>query len=337
MAGVFDLINAGLAHSRKIEAGIFVAKPLSPSLDLALKHFLGIALWSYAENARSLRRLEQRIEFDDRDLVALGRITDLVVADDRRTRPAGNHVWMNVPDDDVAKFSRWDQRAKNEPPILRQVASIEQFDRATIRGDTYARHRIFRRQDEPRALCERQRFDSSVRQFLHRAVGMARKDARSVFERVGLSKIETGKKFQIEARLSSERSRQRLIKLDRNSESPRLGANVYPVIQILVGIGANGGNFILRRSSLPRLEIGNRIPLRRSRREAQVSSGGDTLIVQNDLHAVHLLIAEDVVIGVVKQQNAQAVALENVLLGQMQFGSRGREGSCSQQDQKTSL
>ena len=46
----------------------------------------------------------------------------------------------------------------------------------------------------------------------------------------------------------------------------------------------------------------------------------NALIVENSFHAVHLLIAEYLVIFVVKQKHAHAVRLKHVVFRQMQIG-----------------
>jgi hypothetical protein len=71
------------------------------------------------------------------------------------------------------------------------------------------------------------------------------------------------------------------------------------------------------------LKLRNGIPLRGSGREAHIAVGGDTLVVEDDFESTRFLIAEDSMIGIVKEEDAEAVGFEGVLGGELQRGCSG--------------
>ena len=113
---IFNRVKAGLAHRREVEVGVLITQPLAPRRDLSAKDFLVLSVGRYAEYARSLGRVIERIEFQNCNLCSLGRIADLVVGDHRRTRPFRHHVRMNVPDHNVLSPVRRNKlRTTNHP------------------------------------------------------------------------------------------------------------------------------------------------------------------------------------------------------------------------------
>jgi hypothetical protein len=55
--------------------------------------------------------------------------------------------------------------------------------------------------------------------------------------------------------------------------------------------------------------------------KTNVSVGRDPLFVQDNFEPSHLLIAKNVVIGIVKQQHTQSMGLEVILFVQPEIGS----------------
>src|ERR1035438_4399737 len=248
------------------------------------------------------------------DLLALGCVADLVVANHRRPRPSRDEVGANVPHQYIASLSCGNQCPYNEPSVLRLIATVEQQDRTAVGSDGDAGRWILRRQNEAMTRGQRQRFHSSIRCLLHWSVGVTREDSRNVVCRVRLAKIERRQELKIESSLPSKCSRNGLVQLHCDAKSPCLGLNIDAVAQPAIRIRAERRNLIRSRAALSLLEIRNRVPLLGRCREAHVSTCGNALIVEDDFHPVHLLVAEHAVIFVVKQQHAQAVSLKHVVL-----------------------
>src|SRR5215469_17596494 len=74
---VFDRVNPGLANRREVEKRIGITHPVPPRLYIRFKDLLVGTLRGHAQYPGLSRPLVERIEFDDRDLIALRRVTDL--------------------------------------------------------------------------------------------------------------------------------------------------------------------------------------------------------------------------------------------------------------------
>ena len=306
---------------------VLIAHPFAPGLDRAAEHLAILTFRSQAQHARCLGRVKQGIEFHHRNLLPLGRVADLVVANHRRPRPSLDYIGANVPHHYIASLSRRDQSAYDKPSVLRFIAAIEQQDGTAVGSDGHARRRIFRRQYDALACSQRLRLHCSIRCFLHRPVRVTWEYPRIVVHQIRLAKIECWQKLQIEPSLPHERGRNGLVELHGNSKSSRLGLQVDAVAQPTIRIAAERRNLVRTCAALSFLEIRNRVPLLRRRRQPHVPAGSNALVVQDDFHPVHLLIAEYPVIFVVEQQHAQATSLQHVVLRQVQIGTRPRKDS----------
>ncbi len=54
--------------------------------------------------------------------------------------------------------------------------------------------------------------------------------------------------------------------------------------------------------------------------EVRLDVGGNSVVVQDDFQATHFFVAEHMVIGIVEEEDAQAVRLESALRCQLEFG-----------------
>src|SRR5262249_37635928 len=138
-------VNPWLADVREVKLRILVTHPSSPRPNFAAKSFSIISVCAEPQYSRGLLWRIQRIEFDDLDLVARRCVSDLVVGDDRRTRPSRYRVGPDVPYQSVLCAICRDERAHNEPSVLRFGATVEQHERSAIGGDAHAGCWIFRR------------------------------------------------------------------------------------------------------------------------------------------------------------------------------------------------
>ena len=92
----------------EIEVSILIAHPLAPGLNLAAEHLAILAFGTESQHARSLGRVEERIEFYHGNFLPLRCIADLVVANHRRASPSRDYVGANVPDHRIPSLARGD-------------------------------------------------------------------------------------------------------------------------------------------------------------------------------------------------------------------------------------
>lgn len=65
------------------------------------------------------------VKLEHRYFLAVRGVADLVVTDNRGTRPARGDLNLNVPDDNLAGFFRGKQAPHDEPSVGRLIAAVE--------------------------------------------------------------------------------------------------------------------------------------------------------------------------------------------------------------------
>src|SRR5579883_317849 len=160
--------------------------------------------------------------------------------------------------------------------------------------------------------CQREWFHPVCR-FFHRPGVVARKHSRPFIRHVRLTKVKRREKLQIESGFARQGRGHWLIELHRNPEPATLWPYIYSIVQPTIVVNTLRRYLVRCVSSLPSLVIRYWIPLLRRRRQANVASCSDSLVLQNDLQSIHLLVAENLVIRIMEQQNLQPMALQNIL------------------------
>src|SRR5262249_57711130 len=86
-----------------------------------------------------------------------GRIGGLGVSQQRRSRPVGDHIRTNVPDNRSFGFAGRNQAAENEPPVLCPIASVIEREWSRFGTDTDCVQRIFRSKGDAVSGYDRKR------------------------------------------------------------------------------------------------------------------------------------------------------------------------------------
>ena len=223
------------------------------------------------------------------------------------------------------------QGAHDKPAILCFVAAVEEHERARIRGDRDARKWILWRKHDALACGNRSWLRGSACVFLHRAIGMARENAGARVENEGFSEIGSGQELQVESRFANESGRERLVEVYCDAKAVRFRCDLNVIAEAAIRIRKRGAELIAGERALAILELRNRIPLLWRGRKAYIAVGGDPFAMQNDFDTAHLFVAEDTVIRVVENENAEALGLEAVLIVQPEVGGTQRKDA-EQQD-----
>jgi hypothetical protein len=114
--------------------GVLVVAPVryaSKCCSFAGLHRLGLAaVGPDLDERRGRQRCVVRVELDDGALRLRRVVADFREADDRRPRPVGDRVRLDVPLGDLAGGLRGEQGPHDVPAVLGEVASVEQLQLA---------------------------------------------------------------------------------------------------------------------------------------------------------------------------------------------------------------
>ena len=330
LAGIVELVEAGLADAGEVEAEIIVAEIFAPAFRRAGQRDRRLAGRVDTQQLRGTCGFGIGVEFDHRGLGLGGDVAELRVADHRLAQPAGNAVGAERPFHDAARLPRRQHAAQHEPAILRLIAAVEELEVALVGTNGDAACRIFGGEDQRPARGHRQRFGAGTDVAPARGIACPAGDhvaCRIKREGAGLAvgeealvEIGRGQEFQIESGFARERGGERLVEDhgDMDAVGPAFGADA--VLELVIGIFEQR----LDRAGL-RIHVAlhhppDRVPLAGGGGEADIAVGGGALALLDDLDAADLRIGEQAVIPVGEDEDVDPARLEIAGVVQLEIG-----------------